>query len=86
MALTIIRATQAAQRVANSSAFKAAVEFLDARIQAQADLGNTSYTYDKGGHQLSSEKLTQLKAFLIENGFVVSKPSASVILISWPSS
>ncbi len=86
MSLTIITASQAGVKVANSAAFKNAVEFLDARIKANADLGLTSYTYDKQAHQLSSEKITQLKAFLVENGYVVSEPSGSVILITWPNS
>lgn len=86
MSLVIIRATEAGQRVANSSAFKDAVEFLDTQIKAKADVGLTSYTYDKLSHQLSGEKITQLKAFLSQNGYVVSEPSAAVILISWPNS
>jgi hypothetical protein len=83
MPLTMITASQAGTRVANSAAFKNAVEFLDARIKANADLGLTTYTYDKQAHQLSSEKITQLKAFLVENGYTLSEPSNSVILITW---
>jgi len=86
MPLIIITASQAATRVSNSSAFKNAVEFLNARISAESDLGNTSYTYDKQAHQLSADKLTQLKNFLIENGFSVTEPSSAVFLISWPNS
>lgn len=85
MSLSIITASQAGVKVANSAAFKTAVEFLDARIRSNADLGLTSYTYDKQAHQLSPEKITQLKAFLSENGFIVSEPSSSVILVTWPN-
>lgn len=85
MSISFITATQATQRVANSSAFNDAVQFIDIRIKEKADLGLTSYSYDKLAHQLSAEKITQLKKFLTDYGFVVTEPSSAVILISWPS-